>query len=140
MWPGYPNPGSAFFTDDPHNQAAAHDWGIVVSTSHHEPMQRAMVEWFSNAENREGSWSWTRNMEKIQKFMREGVERAKPYESYVTLGMRGDGDRAMDVEDPMAVLRKILEFQRHTIREVYGSENGPMREPTPVLRIATSSY
>lgn len=34
-----------FFVDDPLNQKTANDYGIVVSTSHHEPMQRATNEW-----------------------------------------------------------------------------------------------
>ncbi|RMY90177.1 hypothetical protein D0862_10036 [Hortaea werneckii] len=52
MWPGYPNPGASFFTDDPLNQRLADEMGIVISTSHHEPMQRLSNEWF--AENPEG--------------------------------------------------------------------------------------
>ena len=77
MWPGYPNPGNSFFKDDILNQKTAHDWGIVVSTSHHEPMQRALNEWF--ADNPECSWSWLKNKEKVKAFMKEGVERAKPW-------------------------------------------------------------
>ncbi|EED13900.1 conserved hypothetical protein [Talaromyces stipitatus ATCC 10500] len=120
MWPGYPNSGNSFFVDDELNQKTAHAWGIAVSTSHHEPMQRAMAEWF--AENPEGSWTWTKNKEKIQRYFRDGAARAKDYESYITLGMRGDGDRAMTVDDPPAVLREILTYQRSVINDVLGME------------------
>ncbi|TDZ21583.1 hypothetical protein Cob_v005628 [Colletotrichum orbiculare MAFF 240422] len=44
MWPGYPNPGASFFADDSENAEIANDYGIAVSTSHHEPMQRATNE------------------------------------------------------------------------------------------------
>lgn len=126
MWPGYPNPGNSFFVDDALNQKTANEWGIVVSTSHHEPMQRAMAEWF--AENPEGSWSWIKSQEGIQEYFRDGASRAHDYESYITLGMRGDGDRAMAVDDPPAVLREILKYQRSVINEVYGASNKPKRE------------
>ena len=60
MWFGYPHPGNSFFMDDPLNQELADKYGIVVSTSHHEPMQRAMNEWFDVPYNEpEQSWSWT---------------------------------------------------------------------------------
>ena len=38
-------PRNIFFTDDPGNMQLADDYGIVVSTSHHEPMQKAINEW-----------------------------------------------------------------------------------------------
>ncbi|RAO73920.1 uncharacterized protein BHQ10_009932 [Talaromyces amestolkiae] len=123
MWPGYPNPGNSFFADDALNQKTANEWGIVVSTSHHEPMQRAMAEWF--AENPAGSWSWIKSREKIQDYFKDGASRAHGYESYITLGMRGDGDRAMAVDDPPAVLREILEVQRSIINDVYGAPDKP---------------
>lgn len=126
MWPGYPNPGNSFFADDALNQKMANEWGIVVSTSHHEPMQRAMAEWFT--ENPEGSWSWIKSREKIQKYFKDGASRARDYESYITLGMRGDGDRAMAVDDPPDVLREILEYQRSVIKDVYGAPDKPNRE------------
>lgn len=125
MWPGYPNPGNSFFKDDALNQKTADEWGIVVSTSHHEPMQRAMAEWF--AENPAGSWSWIKSRDKIQEYFKYGASRAHGYESYITLGMRGDGDRAMAVDDPPAVLREILGYQRSVINELYGAPDKPKR-------------
>ncbi|CZR58673.1 uncharacterized protein PAC_08565 [Phialocephala subalpina] len=123
MWPGYPNPGNSFFKDDPLNQKTADIWGIVISTSHHEPMQRAMAEWFE--ENPEGSWSYLKSKEKIQQYFKDGAERAHPYESYITIGMRGDGDRAMAVDDPASVLAEIIKDQRRIIADTYGSADQP---------------
>ena len=46
MWGSFiPTPGRSFFTDDLRNQQLADDYGIVLSTSHTEPMQRASNEW-----------------------------------------------------------------------------------------------
>ncbi|OJJ47353.1 hypothetical protein ASPZODRAFT_132347 [Penicilliopsis zonata CBS 506.65] len=117
LWPAM-WAGASFFTDDPRNQIVAEDWGIVISTSHHEPMQRAMGEWFQSHPHKE-SWSWTKNKAPVQQYMREGVERAKPFESYLTLGMRGGSDEAMEVDNPRAVLEEILAFQQGVIDDVY---------------------
>ncbi|KAL4810820.1 hypothetical protein BDV18DRAFT_165351 [Aspergillus unguis] len=125
MWFGYPHPGSSFFVDDPLNQETADKYGIVMSTSHHEPMQRAMNEWFDEPFHEpDGSWSWLRNREKVRKYFQGGVQRAKPFESVLTMGMRGEGDKAMNEEDPGGVVRDVLSTQRGLIKEVYGKEDG----------------
>ncbi|KXS96302.1 hypothetical protein AC578_7476 [Pseudocercospora eumusae] len=121
MWPGYPNPGASFFTDDPRNQALADELGIVISTSHHEPMQRLSNEWF--AENADGSWNWLTNKKRITDFFREGVQRAAGKESYFTLGMRGEYDKKMAGEDPAAVVRDVIQTQRQLFKEEYGTED-----------------
>ncbi|KAK1992339.1 hypothetical protein LX36DRAFT_617718 [Colletotrichum falcatum] len=121
MWPGYPNPGASFFTDDPETAQAAEDYGIAVSTSHHEPMQRSSNEWFSD--NPDGSWDWLANKESIVRFFEEGVKRAKGRESYLTLGMRGEYDREMKTDDPAAVVRDVIRTQRALIKQVHGSED-----------------
>lgn len=129
MWPGYPNPGSSFFTDDPENQRLADDYGIVMSTSHHEPMQRATNEWFEH--NPEGSWSWIDNREKITRFFSDGIERAEGYESYLTLGMRGEYDEEMRTDDPAGVIQDVINTQRSLIRQRYGQEDAvPRRLPS----------
>ncbi|KAJ6030988.1 hypothetical protein N7540_001720 [Penicillium herquei] len=126
MWFGYPHPGQSFFVDDALNQETADRYGIVISTSHHEPMQRAANEWFSEPYNEpDGSWSWYKNKEKITQFFKEGAERAKPYESYITLGMRGQGDRKIEAADATEVLQDVIQTQRSIIKNSHGSENGP---------------
>lgn len=122
MWPGYPNPGASFFTDDKDNQRAADMHGIVMSTSHHEPMQRLSNEWLAEG-NPLGTWDWISNKDKITQFFRKGVERAKGYESYFTMGMRGEYDTTMKGDDPAAVVKDVLRTQRSLIREVHGSED-----------------
>jgi hypothetical protein len=124
MWFGYPHPGNSFFMDDLQNQALADKYGIVVSTSHHEPMQRAMNEWFDEPYNQpEKSWSWIKNKETITQYFEEGAQRATLFESVVTMGMRGDGDREMDVDNPQEVLKEIFGTQRRIIKDAYGKED-----------------
>lgn len=126
MWPGYPNPGSSFFADDDENQKTADDYGIVMSTSHHEPMQRATNEWF--AENERGTWSWITHKDKITKFFDEGIKRAAPYESYFTMGMRGEYDVAMDTDDPATVVQDVINTQRSLIGAHHGKDDAVPRE------------
>ncbi|KAJ6010448.1 hypothetical protein N7451_001860 [Penicillium sp. IBT 35674x] len=123
MWPGYPNPGAVFFMDDPENQRTADEYGICVSTSHHEPMQRATTEWFEEEPRADGTWDWNKSREEIIDFFRKGVRRAKGLESYFTLGIRGEYDKGMVTDDPGAVIRDVLLQQRALFKEVYGRED-----------------
>lgn len=126
MWPGYPNPGASFFTDDPLNQQLADEMGIVISTSHHEPMQRLSNEWF--AENPEGSWNWLTNKDKIIDFFRMGAQRAKGFESCFTLGMRGEYDKKMAGDDPAFVVEDVIKAQRELLEETYGRADSVPRK------------
>ncbi|KAK7229906.1 hypothetical protein V2G26_002076 [Clonostachys chloroleuca] len=83
--------GSAFYVDDEANGRLADEYGVVVGTSHHEPMARSERE---QQREVEGNWDWIDNKEEITKFFEGGVERAKNWETMYTLGMRGSGDAA----------------------------------------------
>jgi hypothetical protein len=43
LWPAMW--ANSFATDDPLNAKLADEYGVVISTSHHEPMMRAWKEW-----------------------------------------------------------------------------------------------
>lgn len=124
MWPGYPSPGASFFTDDEHgdNARAADDWGIVMSTSHHEPMQRLANEWLAEG-NPLGTWDWLSNRDRITRFFEKGVHRAVGRESYFTMGMRGEYDTSMRGDDPAAIVADVLRAQRSLIEDVHGRED-----------------
>ncbi|KAI0758924.1 hypothetical protein C8Q74DRAFT_1300824 [Fomes fomentarius] len=85
-------PGDAFGNDDPQNQPLADWFGIVMGTSHEEPMMRSVpVEWNLFGD---GAWDYGTNKQNVYDFWKEGVERAKPYEGLYTIGMRGNGHGA----------------------------------------------
>lgn len=106
---------AAFNADDPVNASLADEYGIVMSTSHHEPMMRAHAEW---RKLKAGDWNYETNAPTLQKFWREGVERMGSREGIVTLAMRGDGDMAMSAETKTALLEKIVQDQRDIIKDV----------------------
>ncbi|MCF0198932.1 MAG: glycosyl hydrolase 115 family protein, partial [Bacteroidaceae bacterium] len=89
---------TAFNEDDPLSPQVADEIGIVMGTSHHEPMMRAHKEYTSRRDE-VGPWDYSVNAERLDRFFREGIERNKDYENIVTIGMRGDGDVAMGKGD-----------------------------------------
>jgi hypothetical protein len=91
--------------------------GVVLGTSHHEPMSRAHVEWERYGQ---GPWDYAKNSEKLRQFWREGVTRMGSKESLVTVGMRGDGDEPMSEGTATKLLETIVADQRKIIGEVTG--------------------
>ena len=119
MWPAMW--GWAFYADDPENEKTADEMGVVMSTSHHEPMARNHQEY---ARNRKGwgPWNYQKNKENLQKFFREGIERMKGTEQIITIGMRGDGDEAMNDEADTRLMTNIINDQRKIIADVTGKK------------------
>lgn len=113
MWPAMWN--SAFYDDDPMNGPLADEMGIVMSTSHHEPMGLAQQDWKRRGT---GAWNYQTNGQVLRDFWQSGMERCKDWESIITIGMRGDGDEAMSAETNTALLEKIVKDQRKIIEKV----------------------
>lgn len=117
LWPAMW--GKAFYDDDPENGRLADELGIVVSTSHHEPLGKAHVEWDRYGS---GAWDYSKNPKVLTDFWTKGMERMKDYETVVTVGMRGDGDEAMTEGTNIALLEKIVKDQRKIISKVTGKK------------------
>lgn len=115
LWPAMW--GRQFYVEDPLNPELADEYGVVIGTSHHEPMMRAHAEWEHFGE---GAWNYKTNKEKLQNFWSEGIERMGDNESLVTIGMRGDGDEPMAEGTEIALLEGIVDDQRQIIEEVTG--------------------
>lgn len=108
LWPAMW--GKAFNEDDPVSPKLADEYGIVMGTSHHEPMMRAQQEWTKRKKAiGNGQWNYATNRDGLHQFWQEGIERNKSYENLVTLGMRGDGDEPMVMDGDMAANIKLLE-------------------------------
>ncbi len=107
----------AFYADDPENGKTADDMGIIMGTSHHEPMARNHQE-YARKRREWGAWNYQTNQAKLDQFFREGIERMKGTEDMVTIGMRGDGDEAMSAEADTKLLQRVVENQRQIIKQV----------------------
>ena len=115
LWPAMW--GWAFYADDPENLKTADRMGIMMGTSHHEPMARNHQE-YARHRKEWGAWNYSTNKTNLDKFFREGIERMKNTDDIVTIGMRGDGDEAMGKGTDTQLLEEIINNQRRIIKEV----------------------
>jgi hypothetical protein len=120
LWPAMW--GSAIADDDPASPALANEYGIVLGTSHHEPMMRAHDEWRRYGR---GPWNYATNAEALRAFWAEGIRRVGDFENVVTLAMRGDGDEPMSREANVALLEKIVADQRAMLAQDPRWRNAP---------------
>ena len=112
---------NAFNEDDPENPKLADEYGIVMGTSHQEPMLRAQKEWDRRYLKTVGTWNYSKNPSVLENFWREGLNRNKNFESIITIGLRGANDTEMAPGGPAAnktLLEKIVDVQRKMIAEV----------------------
>jgi hypothetical protein len=124
LWPAMW--GSAFYADDTLSARLANEYGVVIGTSHHEPMMRAHDEWRRFGQ---GPWNYATNDARLRDFWREGVRRMGPNESVVTVGMRGDGDEPMTQGTAIPLLERIVADQRTIIGQVTG------RDPSTIPQV-----
>lgn len=115
LWPAMW--GWAFYADDPENSRVADEMGVVIGTSHHEPMARNHQE-YARKRQQWGAWNYRTNKQQLDRFFREGIERMKGTDDVVTIGMRGDGDEAMSAEADTRLLEEVVKNQRRIIEEV----------------------
>ncbi|MBO7045196.1 MAG: glycosyl hydrolase 115 family protein [Prevotella sp.] len=117
LWPAMW--GWAFYADDPENSKVADEMGVIIGTSHHEPMARNHQE-YARRRQEWGAWNYQTNKQNLDRFFREGIERMKGTDDIVTIGMRGDGDEAMSENADTKLLENIIDNQRRIIKEVTG--------------------
>lgn len=113
LWPAEWD--SMLAVDDHRSAPLADEYGIVMGSSHTEPLMRWTKEQslFLN-----GTWSWLHNEENMTEFMRIGVERSKDYEGIYTMGMRGLGDTASPTLNATS-LGQIVDVQQGILSEYF---------------------
>ena len=112
LWPAM-HPGTRPFNSSPENRALADAYGIVMGSSHAEPMLRNNVgEWTNSPE----SYNYAVNRPGVLAYWEERVAQNGRFENLYTLGMRGIHDSAM--QGPQArpeqirLLEQIFDDQR----------------------------
>ena len=123
LWPAMWS--SAFSNDGKANPQAsaqlADVYGIVMGTSHHEPLFRAGNEWQKIYKNYGDSnaWNFSKNSEAITKFWEDGVKRNKNFESVITVGMRGEADSALGggLKENIDLLKNIITVQKKILAD-----------------------
>ena len=109
----------AYYADDPENIKTMDEMGVVMGTSHHEPMARNHQE-YARRRKEIGAWNYKTNKDALDKFFAEGIRRMKATEDVVTIGMRGDGDVEMDGNGDMELMKSIIASQRAIIERETG--------------------
>jgi hypothetical protein len=120
LWPAMWN--NAFNEDDTNNPRLADEYGIVMGTSHQEPMLRAQKEW----DRKHPHDNWNHYVETIanstnllQQFWRNGIIRNKNYENILTVGARGEDDSPLlpngTIAENIAALSNIINVQSNII-------------------------
>jgi len=122
LWPAMW--GKAFYDDDALSGPLANEMGIIMGTSHHEPMAQAQTDWhrYIKRNNLPNVWDYSKNAKVLQEFWKSGIVRSKSWEKLITVGMRGDGDEAMGEGTNISLLEKIVKDQRKIIAEVTGKK------------------
>ncbi len=116
LWPAMWN--NCFNEDDPLNPKLADEYGIVMGTSHVEPMMRADKEWNRLGYNAR-DWNYLTHSSLLDSFWKDGLARNKNYENVITIAMRGKIDTPMSETANISLLEEIVAAQRKIIEDVY---------------------
>jgi len=109
------------FYSHPESQVVADKWGIMITTSHCEPLlfnNASELEW--NKE-RDGEWNYETNGATILKKLDDRIRETAQYDNIYTMGMRGLHDEAMHgsdkPEDRARTLEKVFKEQRSILEK-----------------------
>lgn len=118
IWPGMHDSTVPFYFVEGLKETAD-SLGIVIGTSHCEPLMRNNVgEW--NIKER-GAYNYISNKEGVQNYWIERLKEAGQYENMYTLGMRGIHDSYMEgvntLEERTEALQQVILDQRELLKE-----------------------
>ena len=125
---------TAPFYYHPENKTVADEYGIIITTSHCEPLlfnNASQLEWNSK---RDGEWNYISNKKAISEKFDNRIREAAPYENIYTVSMRGLHDEGMKgnlsdsdkvkvltqvINDQRALLQKHLKKEAHEIPQIF---------------------
>ena len=107
------------FYSHPESQKMADKWGIMITTSHCEPLlfnNASPSEW---NHDRDGEWNYETNSQTILKKLDDRIRETAQFDNIYTMGMRGLHDEAMkgstDPRDRARTLEKVFAEQRNIL-------------------------
>lgn len=123
IWPAMHDVSPGFFTVKG-NKEMADSFGILIGTSHCEPLLRNNVaEW--NVKER-GAYNYITNRDAVKKYWAERLKEVKGSEEFFTIGMRGIHDGSMEgvktPEEKLNGLQQVIDDQRELIRKYYNKD------------------
>ena len=127
------HPVTGAFYSHSESKRVADSLGIIITTSHCEPLllnNAAKTEWDSK---RDGEWNYATNKQAIYQKWDNRLTEASPYENIYTLAMRGVHDAGMVGNMPMAdrikTLTQVIADQRSLLQQHLG------KKPTDIPQI-----
>ena len=123
IWPGMHTGTPGFFTI-PGNKEMADSCGILIGTSHCEPLLRNNVaEW---DHQKRGAYNYITNREQVQQYWIERLKEVKGSEEFFTIGMRGIHDGSMEgvktKKEKLEGLQQVIDDQRELIKNYYNKD------------------
>ncbi|MEQ9824548.1 MAG: glycosyl hydrolase 115 family protein [Puniceicoccaceae bacterium] len=115
LWPAMHEVTRAFNADE-HNAQLASRYGILMGSSHAEPMLRNNVREWSLPKHH---YNFATHPEEVLTYWDQRIRENKDYENIYTLGMRGIHDSGMtaggNVQEKVAFLENIISEQRNLL-------------------------
>ena len=109
------------FYSHPESKVVCDSFGIIITTSHCEPLllnNAAKSEWDSN---RDGEWNYKTNRETIYKKWDDRLGEATKYENIYTVAMRGVHDEGIRGNLPMServpLIEQVIRDQRELLEK-----------------------
>lgn len=113
------HPGSGTFYQFPENSKTADRYGIIITTSHTEPLLFNNASEWKHEMN--GDWNYLTNKKGVLDVLDRRVSQTAQYENAYTMGMRGIHDTGMaDVPDgynKTQVLENVISDQRDILKK-----------------------
>ena len=137
IWPGMHTGTTAFFKI-PEAKAMADSCGIVIGTSHCEPLLRNNVdEW--DVKQR-GAFNYKTNREQVQQYWIERLQEVrKSRDNMFTIGMRGIHDGSMEgyktTQEKFDGLQQVINDQQELLRKYIGDPSKQMQVFVPYKEV-----
>ena len=121
------------FYSHPESQVKAAEWGIMITTSHCEPLlfnNAAKSEWDKDVD---GEWNYLTNKETIWKKFDNRLRETAQYDNIYTTGMRGLHDEAMKGSTDPKVRARTLEQVFADQRQILETHKGKPATEIPQI-------
>ncbi|MFI1771873.1 glycosyl hydrolase 115 family protein [Thalassobellus citreus] len=119
IWPAM-HPSTKPFNYYANNKVVADRYGIIMGSSHHEPLLYNTEEWpYSKSQ-----WNPYTNLNTIMSVLESRVASNGQYENVYTMGIRGAGDSGIggSLNDKTAKLEEVITLQRNLLTQYVNSD------------------
>ena len=137
IWPAM-HPGTIAFFNIPGAKAIADSCGIVIGTSHCEPLLRNNVDEWDTTER--GAFNYRTNRQQVHQYWTERLQEVKKSkDNMFTIGMRGIHDSSMEgyktEEEKFEALQQVINDQQELLRKHIGDPSKLMQVFVPYKEV-----